>query len=183
MPSLRTGKGYPGTAPVRQTRCHAWYRWALAKAKSLRPDVTLATGCCGGAGGSTLDATTNAYVHLAAALKGSSRSVIVLADDDGIGKDPTDCLLAPRATLKTCLTTWTPDRFALNDQLAALAKAHGFGFLKTRGWFCSGYSCPMVVGDTVMYRDTGHITQVYALKLALPFRGAFRRCIFGSCPV
>jgi hypothetical protein len=96
-------------------------------------------------------------------------------------QDPTDCLLAAHATLKTCLTTWTPDRYALNDQLAALAKTHGFGFLKSRGWFCSGYSCPMVVGNTVMYRDTGHITQVYALKLVLPFRAAFRRCIFDSC--
>lgn len=182
VPSLWAGTGYPGTASVWLDRCHAWYRWAVAEARALHPDVVLVGGCCGGAGGSTLTATKNAFANLAGALRHSSKSVIVVADDDGIAKDPNDCLPAPQATLKACLTTWTKDRYALNDQLAVLAKAHRFGFLKTRGWFCSGYSCPMVVGNTVVYRDTGDITQVYARRLMPMFETAFRRCIASSCP-
>jgi hypothetical protein len=84
--------------------------------------------------------------------------------------------------MKTCTTTATAARYALNDDLARLAKLRRFSILKTRGWFCYQSQCPMVVGHTIVYRDTGHITQAYALQLAAPFRAAFRRCIFDACP-
>jgi hypothetical protein len=33
-----------------------------------------------------------------------------------------------------------------------------------------------------VYRDLGHITKTYALKLRGPFRTAFRHCILDVCP-
>ena len=152
------------------------------KAKALRPDVTLITGCCGGIGGSTLTQTESAEMSLATTMKRYSRNVILLADNDGVEKQPIDCLLARHATMKSCTTTATPDRFAFNDQLKKAARAHGIGFLNTRGWFCDGNQCPMVAGHTIMYRDTGHLTVEYALELVAPFRAAFRRCLFAACP-
>jgi peptidoglycan/LPS O-acetylase OafA/YrhL len=176
------GKGYPGTPGSTLTECHTWYQWAVRQAKALRPDVTLMAGCCGGAAGSTGTAMERAYTSLATALKSSSKTVILVADDDGITKQPVDCLLASHATMKTCTSTATDARYALNDALAKTAKRRGFGFLNTRGWFCYQHQCPMVVGHTIVYRDTGHITQAYGLMLAAPFRAAFRRCIFDTCP-
>ena len=119
---------------------------------------------------------------MAAALKCSADQVILVADDDGINKQPVDCLLAPHATMKTCTTTWRAQRYASNNSLAKLAKSRGFGYLDTRGWFCAGFKCHFVVGHTVVYRDTGHITQAYARSLAVPFRNSFRRCLFANCP-
>jgi hypothetical protein len=182
VPSAWTGKGYSGTPASTLTACHAWYRWAVQQAKALHPDVTLMAGCCGGAAGATATATVRAFGSLASAMKGATKNVILVADDDGIAKQPVDCLLAPHATMKTCTTTETDAQYALNDALAKTARQKGFGFLNTRGWFCFQHQCPMVVGQTVVYRDTGHITQAYALKLAAPFRAAFRRCIFDVCP-
>ena len=115
-------------------------------------------------------------------MKRFSTSVVVLADPDGVTKQPVDCLLAPRATMKTCTTTKPANVFAFNNNLAKAAKVNKFGFLKTRGWFCYQNQCPMVVARTIVYRDTGHITKTYALKLTAPFRSAFRHCILDTCP-
>jgi peptidoglycan/LPS O-acetylase OafA/YrhL len=182
VPSVWTGKGFANTSGATRVACHAWYRWAVGQAKSLHPDVTLIGGCCGGDCCSTATATKTAFSSLATTMKAASKNVIVLADDDGISKQPVDCLLASGATMKSCTTTATAARYALNDDLARLAKLRRFSLLKTRGWFCYQSQCPMVVGHTIVYRDTGHITQAYARQLAAPFRAAFRRCIFDACP-
>jgi hypothetical protein len=39
-------------------------------------------------------------------------------------------------------------------------------------WFCYRGWCPAVVGSTVTYRDTEHITTAYAAQLADPLRRA-----------
>jgi peptidoglycan/LPS O-acetylase OafA/YrhL len=176
------GKGYPNTPPTTIGQCHAWFKWAKGEAKTLDPDVVLMSGCCAGATGTVLRATKAGYSSVAAALKGTAEAVILVADDDGISKQPVDCLLARHATMKSCTTTWTAQRFASNEALAKLAGSRGFGYLDTRGWFCDGFMCPFVVGHTVVYRDTGHITQAYGRKVAVPFRNAFRRCLFSNCP-
>jgi hypothetical protein len=104
-------------------------------------------------------------------------AVVVLGDDVGVDGEPVDCLLARDATMRRCTTTWTEERFFFNDDMAALAKARGFGFIDTRGWFCFESQCPMVIGQTIVYRDTGHITAPYALELADPLRAAFKRSV------
>ncbi len=182
VPSSWLGKGYPGTPAATIRQCHAWYGWAAQRLKGLRPDVTLMSGCCGSAAGSTATETKRAFISLTNTARRVSKSVLVLADNEGIHRQPVDCLLARGATMTTCTSTWPKLRFALNDALASSAKAKGFGFLNTRGWFCSKSQCPMVVGRTIVYRDTGHITRPYSLVLAAPFRAAFRRCILDACP-
>jgi hypothetical protein len=182
VPSAWLGKGYPNTSGATINQCHTWFQWARGEARTLHPDVVLMSGCCGGATGSTLKATKAGYSSVAAAVKGAAEGVILVADDDGIKKQPVDCLLARHATMKTCTTTWNSERYSSNNSLAKLARSRGFGYLDTRGWFCDKFKCPFVVGHTVVYRDTGHITQAYARKVAVPFRNAFRRCLFSKCP-
>jgi peptidoglycan/LPS O-acetylase OafA/YrhL len=182
FPSAWLGKGYPGTSSVTLAQCHAWFQWAKGQAKTLHPNVVLMAGCCGGASGSTLKATKVGYSAVAAAVKGSTEATILVADDDGVKKQPVDCLLAAHATMKTCTTTWNSTRFASNNALAKLARSKKFDYLDTRGWYCDRFKCPFVVGHTVVYRDTGHLTQTYAKQVAVPFRNAFRRCLFSNCP-
>jgi hypothetical protein len=138
-------------------------------------------GCCGGAASVATD-TTLGFRSLAKTMKQFSTSVILLADDDGISKQPADCLLARHATMRTCTTKWPAAQFALIDSLAKLARTNGFEFLPTRGWFCYQRECPMVVSHRIVYRDTGHITKTYALALRGVFRSAFRHCILDACP-
>jgi peptidoglycan/LPS O-acetylase OafA/YrhL len=182
-PNSWTGPGYQGTTPDLIRACHAWYQWALGQAKELHPDVTLITGCCPSpvpfADSVNL---TRGYTALATTMKRFSTSVVVMADDDGVKKQPVDCLLARNATMKTCTTKPPANVLAFNNRLAKVASNNKFGFLKTRGWFCYQNQCPMVVARTVVYRDKGHITKTYATKLVGPFRSAFRHCILDACP-
>jgi hypothetical protein len=184
-PGVWLGKGYANTPQDLISRCHAWYQWAVGQAKALHPDVTLMTGCCGGLPASGDQTTTDerrGFSSLGTAMKSFSTSVILMPDNDGVSKQPVDCLLARGATMRTCTTSWPAARFGFTDGLAKLAKARGFGFLKTRGWFCYQRQCPMVVSHTIVYRDLGHITQSYALALSAVFRSTFRSCILDVCP-
>jgi hypothetical protein len=115
-------------------------------------------------------------------MKRFSTSVILVSDNDGISKQPVDCLLRPNATMRTCTTKWPVSQFAFIDSLAKLAKERRFGFLKTRGWFCYQRQCPMVVSRIIVYRDRGHITKTYATALTSVFRSSFRHCILDACP-
>jgi len=157
--------------------CRAWYTWALQQLRRLRPDVTLIAGVSGGASGDQGEAIKRGFISLATTAKSFSKDVVVVQDPEGVAEQPVDCLLRRRATLATCTTTWSEDRFYANDDLAALSQIRGFRFLKTRGWFCFQSQCPMVVGQTIVYRDTGHLTKAYALELAGPFRAAFKRAV------
>jgi hypothetical protein len=172
--SACTPKNWTGNS---DTECHDWYVWAVAKAKAIRPDVVLVTGCCGGFTGSDADAVKEAFVSSAAALRPFSKRVVVVGDDLGINRQPVDCLLGRHATMKTCSTTWPDEQFFLNKDLAALAKIHHFGFVDTTGWFCFEHLCPMVVGHTIVYVDLGHITSAYAEELAAPFRASLRQAL------
>jgi peptidoglycan/LPS O-acetylase OafA/YrhL len=182
-PNAWTGPGFRGESTDIIRACHAWYPWAVEQAKGLRPDVTLIAGCCPSPFpfGDAIN-STRGFTSLARTMKRFSASVVVVADDDGVTKQPVDCLLARRATMRTCTTAPPANILAFNNNLAKVAKANQFGFLKTRGWFCYQNQCPMVVARTIVYRDTGHITKTYALKLTDPFRVAFRHCILDACP-
>jgi peptidoglycan/LPS O-acetylase OafA/YrhL len=177
------GNGYPGqTDAATVSACHAWYRWAIQQAQRLRPDVILMGGCCSGNHGSLATTIRSTYAKTAAALRRVARTVILIEDGEQLPIQPVDCLLAPGATLRSCMTTFPGDALAFNDGIPQLAQTDHFGFLKTRGWFCYQNQCPMVVGTTIVYRDSGHITPEYALKLAAAFRTAFRQCLFAACP-
>jgi hypothetical protein len=181
-PSMWIGRGYPGTLSVALRQCHTWYGWASREARGLRPDVVLMTGCCAGAVEATAADTIRAYKELTARVRGVSRRVILLGDPEGVDQQPVDCLLGRNATMRKCTTRQSDIHFALNDDLAALSKTTGYRFLNSRGWFCFEHQCPMVIGRTIVYRDTGHITPPYASTLLAPFRAAFMRCVRTNCP-
>jgi peptidoglycan/LPS O-acetylase OafA/YrhL len=170
--------GIDGTRLDARVRvCRAWYAWALQQLKTLRPDVTLIAGVSGGASGQQAEAIKRGFISLGSAAKPFSKNVVVMADTEGVAQQPVDCLLGRRATMARCTTSWSEDRFYANDDIAALSRVHGFSYIATRGWFCFESQCPMVVGRTVVYRDTGHLTKAYAVDLAEPFRAAFKRAV------
>src|SRR5439155_24078120 len=108
---------------------------------------------------------------LATAVKHVSASVIVVGDVPGQKRDPSDCLLAPRATMATCTNEATRVQLATNRAIASNARTNGIGFLDTLGWFCghprassTRYLCPLVVNRTVTCVDRGHISRTYGLE-------------------
>ncbi len=167
----------------KKPECNAWYRWAIGKAKALRPDVTLVAGDWSA---ETPFATAVEVIgSLTTTMKKYSTSVIVLGDPPLQKRQPVDCLLARHPTMKTCSTTVTKVDLSGDMQIAAGAKKHRVGFMNSRGWFCARTSttkleflCPLVVNRTITHRDRDHISQTYGRALLSPFRGAFRRELF-----
>jgi SGNH domain (fused to AT3 domains) len=155
--------------------CRDWYGWAIQQAKALRPNVMLIAGASSGALGDQAAAIVRAYTSSATAMKPFSKNVVILADAAGVDRQPVDCLLARHATMRTCTTTWPEEHFYASHDIAVRATRDRVGFIDTKGWFCFENECPTVVGHTVVYRDTGHITKEYALTLASAFRQAFER--------
>jgi peptidoglycan/LPS O-acetylase OafA/YrhL len=163
--------------------CGKWYRWATRSASTLHPAVTLVIGSWMAV---WKPARAIAPVAaLTATMKRSSASVIVVGDVPGQRRDPTDCLLAPRATMATCTTQATRLQLSTNRAIAANARRSGVGFIDTLGWFCAHprgsstrYLCPLIVNRTVTCVDRGHISRTYGLELTAEFRLAFRRQLF-----
>jgi peptidoglycan/LPS O-acetylase OafA/YrhL len=163
--------------------CGKWYRWATSHASALRPDVTLVIGSWMAVW--MPQRAIGPVGALATTMKRASASVIVVGDVPGQKRDPTDCLLAPRATMATCTTEATGVQLSTNQAIAANARKHGIGFVDTLGWFCAHprgsstrYLCPLVVNRTVTCVDRGHVSRTYGLELAPEFRLAFRRKLF-----
>ena len=163
--------------------CRTWYRWATKRAGQLRPDVTLIVGSWAGTW-----APARAIRAISAAtttMRRSSRAVIVVDDPPGQRKDPTDCVLDPNSTMKTCSAPQTKVQQRTSAAIAANARRQRVGFLKTLGWFCAltrngrKMLCPLVINQTITYVDRGHVSKTYALELAQPFRVGFRAQLFG----
>jgi hypothetical protein len=103
--------------------------------------------------------------------------VVVIGDPPGQRREPVDCLLARGARLSTCMSTLSDDQVSLYEDASAATQVSGGAFLDTLGWFCFERRCPMVVGRTVAYRDTDHITRSYALELRALFRDELQRAL------
>jgi len=163
--------------------CRTWYRWATKRAGQLRPDVTLVVGSWANTWAPTR--AIKAVSRATATMRRSSLSVIVVDDPPGQRNDPTDCVLDPHSTMKTCSAPQTKVQQRTSAAIAANAQQQRVGFLKTRGWFCAPTRngrkilCPLVINQTITYVDRGHISKTYALELAQPFRVGFRAQLFG----
>jgi len=157
--------------------CRVWYRWVVAHVRMLRPNVTLVTGALSDAWGAEVPPAVNGLLTLAKAVRRVSGRVAIIGDPEALRRDPVDCLLSRRASLRSCMATWWPKRLEAYDAVERRAARDGVRFLDTRGWFCFDRRCPAVIGRTIVYFDLHHVTAEYALRLSAVFRAEFRRAI------
>ena len=163
--------------------CRGWYVWAKRRAAQLHPDVMLIIGSWAGTKEPRL--AIKPVGLLSAAMRRASASVIVVGDPVSQRRDPTDCLLARGATMKTCTARQQPNQARVDGSIRANARRAGVGAIDTRGWLCArartwghGYLCPMVVNRTITFFDRGHLSKTYVLELGQAFRTDFRRELF-----
>ena len=107
------------------TVCGRWYRWAKSKANSLHPDVTIIVG--NWANAYAPRKAIRSVKALTLATWSASRRVIVMDDPAGQTVDPTDCLLDPHSTMKTCSSTQTRAQASTSSSIAANARKQGAG--------------------------------------------------------
>lgn len=153
------------------TECKQWRADVLAKVAKERPalivlDMVRRYGA--DFGFVSYDrAWLDGLTRLVSQLRGTGARVLVL------GPVPD-----PHTTVPTCLsahvddaTACAPDRgVAVNDTgiaaEAAAVHAGGGQYARLDQYFCTDRRCPVVVGNTLVFRDDNHITVEYAELLA-----------------
>lgn len=173
---LFTRTGPANEAGIR-SECRAWLNWAIPHAQAVHAAVALIGMGYSGITGTAGTNSVNGIVSVAERLKKTAKHVVVMADTPYLNlyPEPADCLLSSGATMTTCTGQWSAQDLSLTDAIAAFGALQHFSMIDTTGWFCYRYECPMVAGNTIVYRDYGHVTQTYGTELAPTFRTAFLR--------
>jgi peptidoglycan/LPS O-acetylase OafA/YrhL len=159
--------------------CAGFLQWAAGQVQSLRPEVVLIGGHFRVLSQDAIRASVDGLGLAVATMKPFAKHVVVIGDPPGQGREPVDCLLARGAKLATCTRTLTQDQVSLYADAGRVVRDQGGAFMDTIGWFCFEQQCPMVVGRTISYRDTDHVTQTYVLELRELFRDAFESAVAG----
>ena len=152
------------------TECEQWRRDVLSRLEKQRPRlivVDMARRYGADFGFTSYDTAWLAgLTRLVQRLRATGAGVLVFGPvADPHGSVPT-CLSAHMDDVSAC----SPARsVGLNDEgiaaEAAAARAGGGQYADLSDLFCTSQRCPVVVGDTLVYRDDNHVTVEYARVL------------------
>ncbi len=164
------------------TECARWRRLVLARIRSERPALVIASTSRGYRlviGGRVVPIAGHETSFQAAVtrtlrtLKGSARGVVLLGMTPASRFDPPVCLASHRADARACAT---PLSRAVNGPFRALevaaARAAATGWIDPTAWVCRGDPCPAIVGRILVYRDGGHLTATFAAALRTRLGGS-----------
>ncbi|GAA2311348.1 SGNH hydrolase domain-containing protein [Streptomyces kunmingensis] len=160
------------------TACDTWRAKVLERIAALRPDLVIASSSDAGdvaypdAGGEVRQWTAG-FERTYRAIRASGARVAALLDTPWPASDAVDCAGTHPLDLRRCAVT--PGRAAKDPRRAAAvraaAAATGATAVDPHRWLCAPATCPVLVADTLVYRDDGHIAESYARALA-PVLGA-----------
>ena len=163
--------------------CRAWFPWAVRTAQSVHANVVLLPINFGGLGSNPAAAGAGVSTLVRDFARPGTR-VLVMGDDYPQTVQPVDCLLQANAKLESCMLRPSGAETAISRDIRSGATSAGAKYIDVTGWFCYQGECPMVIGDTVVPRDSsGHITTSYAGELGEVFRVAFRGALGLSAPL
>ena len=105
------------------------------------------------------------YDELFSELSAAADQVVLLRDVPKNSEDPADCLTTGDPSLGDCM--FEPDERSqlLGDVAVESASVSGARVVDPTPWLCYQGECPIVIGGTLSYRDTDHITTQYAANL------------------
>jgi peptidoglycan/LPS O-acetylase OafA/YrhL len=143
-------------------QCSRWYSWAVQKVKVMHPNVVVLAAYAGGRREDWLAGLQSTIMSFAT----TGIRVILVGDPPPLDVAPTDCLLAPRATMRTCTFPLHQTDVQLATDASTVAASAGADYVDVLPWFCYEQACPTVVGSTITRIDVGHVSRTYALELA-----------------
>ena len=160
-------------APYAQ--CDVWRAGVIEHLNSSHPDVVLFANY--------VEYHADYSDNWQAALERSIRSldsdiaVLVVEDVPALDYEPIPCLSQHPDDVATCEAPASKVIHAeLRDAEVAAAGATHAGYLPLHEWLC-GQTCPLVQGDTVVYRDRHHLTATFARLFAPKFSAAITEAL------
>jgi peptidoglycan/LPS O-acetylase OafA/YrhL len=164
--------------------CNDWRNHAIAQLVAAHPALIVIAGTRGFAttdssgttvlNGAARTATWQAGIQRTLAqLEPAAKRVVVLADTPLSRLDPPECLSQHANSVLSCAT---PVDQATNPAWTVIeaeaAARDGAGFVDPGRWVCPTSPCPVVLGNFLIYRDSGHLTATFAQALADQLGGA-----------
>jgi hypothetical protein len=155
--------------------CPAWRAYALDRIARERPALVVTTSAVGYTAverGRRLgpDATARAlaagYRPTLLRLRRTARRVAVLVDPPRPPWDVPDCVSERLHELRRCAFRRGPAVAGARKVAAGARRVRGVRVIDASDRFCVRRVCPAVIGDVLVYRQTGHITATYAGTLA-----------------
>ena len=159
------------------TECDQYRRWAYTEIARLRPQRIIISGLLAQNFADPADGTRMLGLERArpvfadGARKALQRlrtitpRVSVIGGTPNLDTDPAECLASKKATMSTCAVPLDRRTSERNADWEVAAHRTGAGFVNPVPWFCDARTCPVVIRDTIVYRDTNHITRTFAATL------------------
>jgi SGNH domain (fused to AT3 domains) len=161
------------------TNCAIWRHNALAQIAKAKPYLTFVSGTRGFATideiGNVLsgDARTSAWLEgmteTLNSIKNASKNTIFISDTPYSTSKFPDCLMESLDSYENCST---PVSKAIStDWLTVerdLAVSVDVTWVNPTEWVCNTDPCSPIAGNTLIYRDGGHLTATFALQLEKP---------------
>jgi peptidoglycan/LPS O-acetylase OafA/YrhL len=165
------------------TDCSDFQDWVVDQVKSLHPDLVVVASSPpvnGVFDGHTRVTTVDGIIPLLGAgyddlfleLSQYADQVALIRDVPKSPDDPATCLSSGSPSLGDCMFEPVERSTVLGDVAVESARASGIEVVDPTPWLCYQGECPIVIGGTLSYRDTDHITTEYAANLWAELGGA-----------
>jgi hypothetical protein len=167
-----------------RTDCAPWRAAVIDQIAQLHPDLVVMSSYrykeVGAAAGRDPDAVWQEGIDLTVSkVRPLTTHLLLLGDSATPLEDVPSCLAGNVANVGRCMNTRDaavrPGRLAVEREVAAKYDAD---FIPTSDWMCTDTSCPVIVGNVLMYRDNSHITAT-ASKFLAPYVDAALTSILG----
>jgi peptidoglycan/LPS O-acetylase OafA/YrhL len=158
------------------TDCSNFQDWVVDQVQSLRPDLVVVASSPPVNGiffGDTRVTSVDeiipllrvGYNDLFSDLGQYADRVALIRDVPKSPDDPATCLSSGNASLGDCMFEPVERSTVLGDVAVDSARDAGIEVVDPTPWLCYQGECPIVIGGTLSYRDTDHITTEYAADL------------------
>jgi peptidoglycan/LPS O-acetylase OafA/YrhL len=173
---------YEDALKRRFTECVQWRRAAWRHIRSLRPAKVIMASTLPNAPlldvtGSLDDAWSAAWRRSLDAVKGPGTEVYYVNDTPWQARNVPDCLSAHLDNPAACARS-RADAVQFRKRralVAGVARAEGATVIDPLPWFCTATTCPVIVGNLLVYKDQHHITTAYSRLLVPLLAEALRR--------
>lgn len=165
--------------------CDQWRTKELARIRSLHPALVITSSSDAAdlaqPSGDQRRQWTAGFEQTYRELEKSGAEVVALLDTPWPKGDAVDCAGTHPLELERC-ASGIGDAVkdpAKKREISDAAAATGVSVINPVPWLCAAGSCPVVVGDTFVYRDDSHLTESYAEALA-PVLGHEMTALYGA---
>jgi peptidoglycan/LPS O-acetylase OafA/YrhL len=154
------------------SECVTWRKSALRRIAQLHPTIVVASsnadgGDPQGLSGSLDRKWSDAWSRSVRALTRPGTRVVYLNDTPWPKTDVPECLAEhPRSVPRCAQSTKRAAQSPRRTMMARAASKAGATVVDPMPWFCSLSTCPVVVGNILVYKDDSHVSTVWSKLLA-----------------